>query len=61
MLTTIRSQMNGVEVIKSQAHLFRVRKSPAHLFSAAIWSYLAYSWAGLNYMCKAKYKKRGNG
>ena len=53
--------MNGVEVIKSQAHLFRVRKSPAHLFSAAIWSYLAYSWAGLNYMCKAKYKNRGNG
>ena len=53
--------MNGVEVIKSQAHLFRVRKSPAHLFSAAIGSYLAYPWAGLNYTCKAKYKKRGNG
>ena len=53
--------MNRIEVIKSQAHLSRVRKSPAHLFSAAIWSYLAYSWAGLNYMCKAKYKNRGNG
>ena len=23
---------------------------------AAIWSYLAHSWPGLKYMCKAKYK-----
>ena len=31
------------------------------LFSTAIWSYLAHSWSGLNYICKAKYKTHGNG
>ena len=39
----------------------RVVKSPAFLFSIAIWSYLAYSWSVLNYMCKAKYTTLGNG
>ena len=38
----------------------RVIKSPLFLFSAAIWSYLTYSWPGLNFMCKAKYKTLGN-
>ena len=39
----------------------RVIKSPAFLFSAAIWSHLAHSWPGLNYMCKAKCNTLGNG
>ena len=34
----------------------RVIKSPEFLFSAAIWSHLAYSWLGLNYICEAKCK-----
>ena len=38
----------------------RVIKSPAFLFGAAIWSYLALSWPGLNYACKAKYKTIGH-
>ena len=32
----------------------RVIKSPALLYSTAIWSHLARSWPGLNYMCKAE-------
>ena len=36
-------------------------KSLAFLFRAAIWSHLAHSWPGLNYMCKVKYKTLGNG
>ena len=37
-----------------------VIKSLLLLFSAAIWSHLAHSWYGLNFMCKAKYKTLGN-
>ena len=39
----------------------RVIKSSEFLFSTATWSHLAYSWPGLNYMFKAKYKTLGNG
>ena len=55
MRTTISSQMDETEVInvlKRYSNKKRVIKSPAFLFSAAIWSYLAHSWSGLNYMCK---------
>ena len=38
----------------------RMIKSPAFSFSAAIWSYLAYYWPGLNYTCKAKYETLEN-
>ena len=31
------------------------------LLSAAIWSYLAHYWPGLNYIFKAIYKTLGNG
>ena len=66
MLTTIRSSMDEIEVINifkrySDKKTERVTRSPVFLFSAAIWSHLAHSWPGLNYMCKAKYKKLGNG
>ena len=44
-------------VIKRQ----KVIKSPVFLFSFAVWSHLAYSWPGLNYTCKVKYKIFGNG
>ena len=30
------------------------RESPAFLFSVGVWSHLAHSWPGLNYMCEAK-------
>ena len=32
----------------------RVIKFQAFLFSAAVWSHLVHSLAGLNYMCKAQ-------
>ena len=57
--------MDEIEVTKilkecSDKKLERVIKSLAFLFSAAIWSHLAHSWPGLNFMCKAKYKTLGN-
>ena len=39
----------------------RVTKLPEFLLNAVIWSHLAHSWLGLNYMCTAKYKTLGNG
>ena len=64
MLTTIRTQMDEIEVINilkrcSDKKTQRVIKSLAFLF-AAIWSQLADSWPGLKYMCKTKYKTFGN-
>ena len=63
MRTTISSQMDEIEVInvlKRYSNKKRVIKSPVFLFSAAIWSYLAHSWSGLNCMCKVKYKALEN-
>ena len=56
--------MDEIEVINilkrcSDKKAERVIKSPVFLF-AAICSYLAHSWPGLKYMCKAKYKILGN-
>ena len=53
--------MDEIEVINilkrcSDKKTERVIKSPVFLFSAAIWSHLADSWLGLNFMCKEKYK-----
>ena len=52
--------MNEVEVINifkrySDKKKERLIKSPSFLFSTMIWSHLAHSWPGINYMCKAKY------
>ena len=65
ILTNVSSYMNEVEVTNifkrySDKTIERVIKSPAFLFSVAIWSHLAHSWSGLNYMCKVKYKTLGN-
>ena len=38
----------------------RVITSIAFLFSAVIWSHLVYSWSGLYYVFKTKYKTLGN-
>ena len=61
MLATISSQMDEIDVTNvlkrySNKKTEKMVKPPAFLFSAAIWSYLAYSQPGLNYMCKQKYK-----
>ena len=50
--------MNGIEVINilkrcSDKKAERVIKLTAFLFSE-LWSYLAHSWPGVKYMCKAK-------
>ena len=57
--------MDEIEVINvlkrnSDKKTERVMKSPTFLFSTAIWSYLAHSLSGLNYMCKATCKTLGN-
>ena len=59
MLTTIRSQMDEIEVINilkqcSDKQAETVVKSA--LLFAAIWSYLAHYWPGLKYLCKTKYE-----
>ena len=38
----------------------RMIKPQKLLLSAAVWSYLAYSWPCLNYTCKVKYKRLEN-
>ena len=62
--------MNEVEIInifkrysdkKIERVIKSIVKSPAFLFSVAIWSHLAHSCPGLNYMCKLKYETLGNG
>ena len=66
MMSTIRSQMDEIEVINilkqySDKKAERMIKSPAFLFNAAIWSCISHSWPGLNYMWKPKYKAFRNG
>ena len=56
--------MDRIEVINilkgcSDKKAEKVIKSPPFLF-ATIWSYLAQSWSGLKYKCKAKCKTLGN-
>ena len=66
MLTTISPLMDEIEFINvlkrySDKKTKRLIKSPAFLLSVEIWSYLAHSWSGLNYIYKTKYKTLGNG
>ena len=53
-------EIEAINILKhfkySDKKTVRVIKSPAVLFDVAIWSHLAQSWPGPNYMCKAKYK-----
>ena len=62
---TISSQIDEIEVTNvlkrySDKKVERMIKSSAFLCSAVIWSYLAHSWPGLNFLCKARYKTLEN-
>ena len=66
MLTTIRSQIDEIEIINilkqpsaKKTERERVIKVPAFLF-VAIWSQLVHSWPGLTYMGKSKHKTLEN-
>ena len=66
MLMAIRSKMDKTEVINilkrySDKKTERMIKSLEFLFSDVLQSHLTYSWPGLHYMCKTKYKTLGNG